>query len=85
MTNSRIKEGDVLWEPNRAMRKEANLSRFQAWLKSEKGLAFDGYLDLWAWSSDRVEVFWEAIWGYFKIDAAEPYQQVLSDRAMPGC
>lgn len=84
MTDSGIKAGDILWEPTGAGRKAANLSCFQAWLKSEKGLLFDDYHDLWAWSSDRIEAFWEAIWEYFEIETLEPYRQVLTDRAMPG-
>ncbi|MCP3956105.1 MAG: acetoacetate--CoA ligase, partial [Desulfobacterales bacterium] len=84
MTDSRIKEGDILWEPTDAVRKRANLSRFMTWLQAEKGLNFDRYLDLWDWSADRVEDFWEAIWEYFEIEATEPYRQVLSDRVMPG-
>jgi acetoacetyl-CoA synthetase len=84
VTDTRIKEGEVLWEPTAAQKTAANLSRFQAWLRAEKKLTFDGYHDLWAWSVDRIEDFWEAIWDYFTIDAAAPYRQVLSQRAMPG-
>jgi len=84
VTDTRIKEGEILWEPTAAQKTAANLSRFQTWLRVEKGLSFDGYHDLWAWSVDRIEDFWEAIWDYFTIDAAAPYRQVLSGRAMPG-
>ncbi len=84
MTAAGIKEGDILWEPDEAVLKAANLSCFQAWLKSECNLVFKGYPDLWAWSADRIEDFWAAVWDYFEISTADPDRQILSRREMPG-
>ena len=54
------------------------------WLETERGLHFDGYHELWAWSVDDLEAFWESIWRFFGIEASRPYERVLGRREMPG-
>ena len=56
-----------------------------AWLKETRGLAFDGYPDLWQWSVTETEAFWQSIWDYNDIIAAEQPTAVLGQRrTMPG-
>ena len=54
------------------------------WLDSEKNLAFQSYSDLWQWSVDDIEAFWESLWDYFEIKSHSPYKAVLSNNNMPG-
>lgn len=79
-----VDEGDILWRPSPEQIERANLTHYMAWLKEQKGLAFDSYNDLWQWSVDEVESFWESLWNYFDITHSSPYEKVLSGRAMPG-
>lgn len=53
------------------------------WLKAHKNLHFDHYEDLWRWSVDFPSDFWESIWHFFDIQSRTPYQQVMSNHAMP--
>ena len=39
------------------------------WLERERGLSFDGYPELWQWSVDDLEAFWDAIWDFFEVQA----------------
>ncbi len=66
----------ILWQPSPTVREQANLTHFMTWLKTAKGLAFDGYDDLWAWSVTEMESFWECLWQYFNIAHDGRYQQV---------
>jgi len=54
------------------------------WLAKERGLKFAGYAELWQWSVDDLEAFWQAIWDYFDVRSSTPYERVLADRRMPG-
>jgi acetoacetyl-CoA synthetase len=76
--------GEKLWEPSPESVERATITRYMRWLKSERGLAFDDYHDLWRWSVDELEDFWSSIWEFFDVRASQPYDRVLSDRSMPG-
>lgn len=74
----------TLWKPSEAFIRNSNLAKYQAWLKDKKGYDFDNYADLWSWSVNNVEEFWESMWMYFDVIAHSPYVSVLSGREMPG-
>ena len=62
----------------------ANVSRFARWLTQDGRARLTGdYLELWRWSVDRLDEFWAAVWDYFGVRAATPYQRVLSGSVMP--
>ncbi len=81
---SPIREGTPLWHPSAATIAGANVTAFLAWLRAERGLAFPGYPELWQWSVDRVEEFWECLWHFYGVRATRPYRRVLSSHRMPG-
>jgi acetoacetyl-CoA synthetase len=81
---SMLNEGDLLWTPSPERVNKANLTAFTRWLAAERGKSFATYADLWQWSVDDLEGFWQAIWDYFKIQSSTAYTQVLADRHMPG-
>jgi acetoacetyl-CoA synthetase len=74
----------VLWTPPADARQSTEIGRYLTWLERERGRAFPGYDELWAWSVEDLEGFWASIWDYFQIRAHTPYHRVLSERAMPG-
>jgi acetoacetyl-CoA synthetase len=74
----------VLWQPTAADRESSRVVEFLRWLERERGLAFADYDDLWRWSVEELEDFWDAVWRFFAVPASDPYSAVLSDRAMPG-
>ena len=74
----------VLWRPDAERARRATLTRFQRWLADERGVATDGYDELWRWSVDDLEGFWSAVWEFFDVRAATPYERVLGRREMPG-
>lgn len=54
------------------------------WLETEKGLRFDTYDELRAWSVDDIRGFWQAVWDYFQIRSHAAHDAVLGSAAMPG-
>ena len=74
----------VLWSPSPAFRENSRLRHYMQWLLSEKGLAFKNYAELWEWSVNHVEDFWEGLWEYFSVKSYAPYSKVLEGNEMPG-
>lgn len=80
-----IEEGTLLWEPGNDWKQNANITKYMHWLKTQRSLDFrNDYTALWDWSVNHVEDFWESIWQYFQIQAAVPYDEVLTSHHMPG-
>jgi acetoacetyl-CoA synthetase len=77
--------GELLWTPSALSVERSNMAEYTRWLEAERGVPTDGdYQALWRWSVERLEDFWASIWDHFDIRASAPYEQVLSDRSMPG-
>jgi acetoacetyl-CoA synthetase len=79
-----MSRGPVVWTPGEAAATESGLARYTRWLADATGRELAGYEDLWAWSVDDLEGFWESVWRYFDIRSPTPYRSVLSGRTMPG-
>jgi acetoacetyl-CoA synthetase len=76
--------GELLWEPSAEMVERSRLTEFMRWLESERGLSFGGYAELWQWSVDELDAFWDAIWDFFGVQADGERGGVLGTREMPG-
>lgn len=74
----------VLYRLAAEQAERARVKDFQHWLATQRHLDLASYADLHAWSVSELESFWEAIWQYFRVQSATPYEQVLADRVMPG-
>jgi acetoacetyl-CoA synthetase len=79
-----VNAGDLLWTPGPARVNRSHLKAFMRWLAQERGLRFDRYDQLWQWSVDELEVFWQSIWDYFDVQSSAPHECVLANRRMPG-
>jgi len=77
-------EPEKLWEPPAALVERARMTEYMRWLESERGLSFDGYHELWRWSVEELEAFWDSIWDFFGVQADGEHGAVLSAREMPG-
>ncbi len=77
-------EGKLLWTPDSKWIEATNLHQYCEWLKHKHKLSFANYDELWQWSIDFPEKFWESIWQYFEIKSYRPYNHVVSSQEMPG-
>ena len=77
-------EREILWSPSENRSKNTMLAKYKSWLSSEHSLCFDNYQELWEWSVDDIEFFWETIWDFFDVKASKLYSKVLAKKEMPG-
>lgn len=73
----------LLWKPDQDTIENANLTRYLKWLEKEGIGNFDNYQDLWEWSVNNIEDFWESLWKYFSIKSYSQYDAVLKGDKMP--
>ncbi|MGA7434509.1 MAG: acetyl-coenzyme A synthetase N-terminal domain-containing protein, partial [Solirubrobacterales bacterium] len=76
--------GEIIWRPSAEMVEGSNMADFMGWLDENRGKRFEGYEQLWEWSTEDLEGFWSAIWDYNEVVASEPYSEVLGSTEMPG-
>jgi acetoacetyl-CoA synthetase len=79
-----MQPGEILWSPPADVRERTRVGRYLSWLEDQRGLRFEDYAGLWAWSVDDLEGFWSSIWEYFDVVARAPYEKVLAGASMPG-
>ena len=79
-----LKAGDLLWEPTAERVENAAVTKFIRWLEETRNLNLADYHELWQWSVDNIEAFWQAIWDYYQIRSSAPYTKVLQEPLMPG-
>lgn len=84
MNMKAITDGTVLWTPTEEHIQRSNIKRYMNWLKKKKGLSFETHRQLWNWSVEQLEEFWESVWEYCEVKSATPYRCVLEERKMPG-
>jgi acetoacetyl-CoA synthetase len=74
-----------LWTPSAERVAQSNLARFMALVNERHGLAIREYPELYAWSIDRLEEFWTAVWDFAGVIAQTRGERVIADRhRMPG-
>jgi len=57
---------------------------YQEWLRQHTGRAFASYDELWRWSVEDLDGFWQSIWDAFRIESPTPHRAVLARAEMPG-
>ena len=60
------------------------IRRYQDWLQTQRGLAFDSYDALWRWSVHDLDAYWQSVWDFYELQSPTPHCAVLADRRMPG-
>ncbi|CAN5920870.1 acetoacetate--CoA ligase [soil metagenome] len=75
---------DLLWSPPDDAWETTRLGRFARDIAETHGVSIDSYHDLWAWSVDNIDAFWEAIVEHFDVVFHTPPSQVRSGEQMPG-
>jgi acetoacetyl-CoA synthetase len=79
-----MRQGEAIWTPPADWRERFAMGRYVEWLRTERGLDFAGYDELFRWSVSDLEGFWASIWDFFGVRAHTPYERVLGSREMPG-
>ncbi|HEY2479715.1 MAG TPA: acetoacetate--CoA ligase [Solirubrobacterales bacterium] len=75
---------DILWRPSAAAVEASNLTAYIDWLRAERGVDVAAYPELWRWSVDDLEGFWNSIFDYFGVEYDGERGPALASREMPG-
>ncbi|WP_411150705.1 acetoacetate--CoA ligase [Streptomyces sp. A30] len=79
---------DPFWSPDPEAATTSRIADFGRWVTRHRGVQVAAdhtdYAALHRWSVADLEGFWGAVWEYFDVDAATPYEQVLEVDRMPG-
>ncbi|MCB1591127.1 MAG: acetoacetate--CoA ligase [Alphaproteobacteria bacterium] len=62
--NSNAISSEPLWVPSQKQKESALLFDFMGKISKKTGRKFDNYADLWRWSVDFSEAFWDFLWDY---------------------
>ncbi|KAF0220512.1 MAG: acetoacetyl-CoA [Geobacteraceae bacterium] len=74
-----------LWEPSEERVKDANLTRFMAFVNRRHGTKFRCYDELYRWSVEDIPAFWGAVWEFGGVIASQGCDTVVDDLTrMPG-
>ncbi len=73
-----------LWEAKNSFKENSHLYQYEKWLKDQYKLSFKNYNELWKWSVENIEDFWQSIWDYFNVISHKSYNKILSG-TMPEC
>lgn len=74
---------EILWSAFPAIIETSGLVRFRNWVNQRYSLNLSTYEDLYAWSIEEYERFWESIFQFFNIDHDGVYGNVCSLGTMP--
>ncbi|KHF27405.1 Acetyl-coenzyme A synthetase [Anoxybacillus sp. BCO1] len=77
-----VTNGDILWTPTKEQIEQSSVKKYMNWLETNKGLTFESHAELWKWSVEKLEQFWETVWEYGEIQSSKPYTCVLEERKM---
>jgi acetoacetyl-CoA synthetase len=75
---------EILWRPSAAAVESSNLTAYIDWLRAERGVDVAAYPELWRWSVDDLEGFWNSIFDYFGVEYDGERGPALGSREMPG-
>lgn len=73
-------KNNIVWEPSKAFQQGSHLWKYILWLTENYNLQIDNYQDVYTWSVENHETFWESVWKYFNIISYAPYTNVLSGK-----
>ena len=68
----------ILWSPSNKLKNESNMNNFMVWVNESLDYNFKNYQDLWNWSVNKEEQFWESILKFYKIEYSGSYNKVKS-------
>ena len=76
---------NVLWQPSAERVANAPVERFRHYINKQFDLELNNYTELHAWSVQRCEQFWSALWDYNGVICDTKGERILSNAsAMPG-
>jgi len=78
-------EPKKLWDPSEEWINNANITQFIEFINRKFNKSIKGGKELYDWSVEYIEDFWEAMWDFGGIIASKPYDKVVEELSIfPG-
>lgn len=71
-----MSEPKILWKPKKSFTKASNMDAYRVWINKTQQLELNDYQELWNWSVNHQNEFWESILNYYQIDYSGKYKAV---------
>ncbi|HEX8960284.1 MAG TPA: acetoacetate--CoA ligase [Geobacteraceae bacterium] len=76
---------EPIWMPPAERVRNANMTRFLAFVNERHGVELTGYDELYRWSITEISSFWGDVWDYCGVIASQRFDEVVDDPSrMPG-
>ncbi|KOC20016.1 acetoacetyl-CoA synthetase [Comamonas testosteroni] len=72
-----------MWSPSSEQIAASRLHHYQKWLAEHRDVPLGSYDELWSWSIDSLEDFWQSIWDYFEVVGEGERMPALASSQMP--
>lgn len=72
------------WTPSPQDIESARITDFGRFVEQQHGVVAADYTQLWEWSVENLDLFWQAVWDYFDVDAATDASGAIGSSGMPG-
>jgi acetoacetyl-CoA synthetase len=69
----------LLWTPSQERIRASNIYDFISVVNNKFSTKISKYKDLYEWSIDHLQDFWETFWNYSGIIASSPFENVITD------
>ena len=66
----------ILWKPKKSFTKASTMDAYRIWVNKTQQLELNDYQELWNWSVNHQNEFWESILNYYQIDYSGKYKAV---------
>ncbi|GAT89652.1 hypothetical protein CVCC1112_4311 [Paenarthrobacter nicotinovorans] len=83
IVSAQAADGEVIWQPDPESTAETGIGRFATFLRSQDIEIGVGYEELWQWSVDEPEHFWELFAEFAGVDFGGMAGQVCTSDPMP--
>ncbi len=75
---------EPIWIPSKERVEKSNMTAFVRFAGEKTSRNFSSYEELYNWSVNNIEEFWESIWESSEIIHSKKYDKVLNKQIMPG-
>ncbi len=69
---------EMLWKPDNERIKNSNIKKFMDYVNERYSKDFRNYFDLYKWSTEKPEDFWESVWYFTGIKYSRNFDEILS-------
>lgn len=76
---------EIMWQASQERAAQANITKFIHFVNETYHLTINNYADLYDWSTEQPEKFWQSVWQFGDVHCSVPAKHILENaNKMPG-